>query len=59
MVLVIGGAINTSRPGIAEIIEQRDRTSLLAIARAQVAYGAGMLGVNCGTRIKTEHLWPG
>ncbi len=52
--IIIGANINSSEDMIDSIIEERDSSSLLAIARAQLAWGASILAVNCGTRIETE-----
>ncbi len=57
---VIGGAINTSIPGIDEIVSSRDEKALLELARNEARYGAQMIGLNCGTRLQTEKedlLW--
>jgi cobalamin-dependent methionine synthase I len=54
IIFVIGAVINTSVPGINEIIEQRNKKKLLEIARMQIDYGAKMLAINCGTRFDSE-----
>ncbi|QRN85240.1 dihydropteroate synthase [Clostridia bacterium] len=52
--LVISGSINTSRPGIDDIIEQRDKEALFRMVREALDFGAEVISVNCGTRINTE-----
>ncbi|MBS3970420.1 MAG: dihydropteroate synthase [Clostridia bacterium] len=52
--LVIGAMINTSVKGVDEVIESRDENRLVKIAGTQIEYGAKMLALNCGSRIRTE-----
>ncbi len=50
----IGAVINTSVEGIDAIIDSRNTSELLRIARIQVEQGAQMLAINCGSRINSE-----
>lgn len=52
--LVISGSINTSRPGIDDMITGRDKEALFRMVREALDYGAEVISVNCGTRIDTE-----
>ena len=52
--LVISGSINSSRPGIDEMIAQRDKEALLRMVREALDYGAEVISVNCGTRMDSE-----
>ena len=51
---IIGAVINTSVEGIDEIIDKRDASRLLELARRQIALGSDMLAINCGSRITSE-----
>ncbi|MEL7610641.1 MAG: dihydropteroate synthase [Bacillota bacterium] len=51
---VISGSINTSLPGISEIVKLRDAKALVAIAGQQVELGAHMIAPNCGTHLESE-----
>ncbi len=52
--LVISGNINSSRPGIDEMIEKRDQAMLIQMVRSSLSQGAEVISVNCGTRLGTE-----
>lgn len=51
---VISGSINTSLPGISEIVKARDTKAFVAIAQEQVDFGAHMIAPNCGTHLSSE-----
>jgi 5-methyltetrahydrofolate corrinoid/iron sulfur protein methyltransferase len=57
-VIIIGEKINASRPGVKEIIENRDIQGLLALAREQAEAGATYIDVNVGigTGTKEEEI---
>jgi cobalamin-dependent methionine synthase I len=52
--LIFGANINTSEEHIDAMIEERDATTLLDLARYQIQKGAVYISVNCGTRVDTE-----
>ncbi|MCA1988686.1 MAG: dihydropteroate synthase [Desulfarculus sp.] len=47
--LIIGEKINSTLKATAKAVAERDETALVDLAQRQVAAGAGMLDVNCGT----------
>ncbi len=49
--IIIGEKINASLAGIKLIVQQRDRASLLELAKTQAAAGAGFIDVNVGTGV--------
>ena len=51
---IVGARINTSHPGIDEMIEKRDKKALIDLCREQLDCGATRIGLNCGTRLSTE-----
>lgn len=58
--LIIGGYVNTSIPGISEIILGRDKKALLELVQKQLDGGAEIIAVNCGSHLTTEKadlLW--
>lgn len=52
--LIVGERINTSRKDIRPAVERKDREFIQKEAKLQVDAGAGMVDVNCGTRVKEE-----
>ncbi len=52
--LIFGANINTSEEHIDAMIEERDTSALLDLARYQIQKGAAYIAVNCGTRVDTE-----
>lgn len=52
--LIVGERINTSRKRIRPGVETRDKEFIQNEARIQIEAGAGMIDVNCGTRVKEE-----
>lgn len=52
--LIIGERINTSRKGIASLVEARDEQSIAAMAREQKDAGADFIDANCGTLLGQE-----
>ena len=53
--LIIGENIHIISPRVREAIEQRDAAYIQALARDQVAAGAGMLDLNVGPQRKLGH----
>ncbi len=51
---IVGSNINTSLPGINEMLDNRDEKALLELCRQQIEWGAHRIALNCGTRIGTE-----
>lgn len=52
--LIIGERINTSRKGIASLVENRDEQSIVEMARLQKEAGADFIDANCGTLLGSE-----
>jgi 5-methyltetrahydrofolate--homocysteine methyltransferase len=52
--IVVGEKINSSRKSIARAIEERDRETIVAAARAQAEAGAAFIDVNAGTFVGQE-----
>ncbi|MCF8002138.1 MAG: dihydropteroate synthase [Halanaerobiales bacterium] len=53
--LIIGAQINTSEhEEIVDLIEKKDKKSLLDIVKHQINLGAEMIDINAGERIKSE-----
>jgi 5-methyltetrahydrofolate--homocysteine methyltransferase len=53
-VLVVGERINTSRKSIRPAVENKDKEFIQKEAKLQIEAGAGMVDVNCGTRVAQE-----
>ncbi|MBI9104524.1 MAG: dihydropteroate synthase, partial [Spirochaetales bacterium] len=51
---IIGEKISTSEILVNEMIEKRDKSKLLELARMQIYYGSHMLAINCSERSRTE-----
>ncbi len=49
-IYIVGATINTSVPGINEMLDQRDEKQLFALVEQQLAWGASTLAINCGSR---------
>lgn len=47
--IIVGEKINATRPGVRDIIQQRDAQGLVALARSQAEAGARYIDVNVGT----------
>ena len=52
--LIIGERINTSRENVRIAVEKKDVNFIQELSRKQVAGGANMLDVNCGTSLEKE-----
>jgi 5-methyltetrahydrofolate corrinoid/iron sulfur protein methyltransferase len=52
--LLIGEKLNSSRPSVKRILEERDESALLAIAGAQTAGGASVLDINASMLMDDE-----
>lgn len=52
--LIIGERINTSRKGVASLVENRDAQSIIEMARVQKEAGADFIDANCGTLLNNE-----
>ncbi|NPV70522.1 MAG: dihydropteroate synthase [Firmicutes bacterium] len=53
-VIIVGGRINTSLPGIDRMVDSRDSKSIADLAIYQRDLGACAIGVNAGTRVDSE-----
>ena len=51
---IVGARINTSHPGIDEMITKRDTQALIALCQEQLDCGASRIALNCATRLSTE-----
>lgn len=51
---IVGSLINTSHPGIDEIIENRNKEALIALCKKQLLYGSTRIALNCATRLSSE-----
>ena len=51
---IVGQRINTSLPGIDELVASRDEKRLIQLCRDQLLYGADRISINAGTRVNTE-----
>jgi len=54
MMEIVGSLINTSHPGIDEMIAKRDKSMLLSLCQRQISYGATRIALNCATRLESE-----
>ncbi|HEX2953169.1 MAG TPA: methyltetrahydrofolate cobalamin methyltransferase [Bacillota bacterium] len=52
--IFVGERINTSRKGIASLVEARDEQRIVEMAREQKDAGATFVDVNCGTLLDAE-----
>jgi cobalamin-dependent methionine synthase I len=52
--IIIGERINTSRSGVAPMVQQRDTNGIVEMARVQKEAGANLIDVNCGTLLENE-----
>lgn len=51
---IIGSVLNTSVPGIDDMLDTRDVSKLLEYSDLQLRRGAQRIAVNCGSRVDTE-----
>lgn len=52
--IIVGERINTSRKGIASLVEARDAKAIIGMAREQKDASASFVDVNCGTLLDAE-----
>jgi 5-methyltetrahydrofolate--homocysteine methyltransferase len=52
--IVISGALNTSRPGLEDLIADRKEFEIRSIIQDQIKWGADYLDLNCGNRFNSE-----